>query len=289
MITNSVYYLTIQFIAVNCDRESLICNNVNVSIRGGGVLIAIKSYLHSYRILLHDNKIEQLYVKLSIGSLILLIGAVYIPPQSDINVYNSHTDIVNNLLCLYCNSKIILLGDYNLPGVQWSVVKNNIVPYSLKYTNLETNVLANFSYLNLQQFNTIKNRKNSILDLILSNSTDISVSCETDTLLPIDYMYHPALLITFPISENCIPLQYNESIYDFSLCNFNVIKSQIASIDWQTVFKDLCINSAVSSFYSIIFVIIDKNCTKKQVYISKYPVWFSSILRDLIFKKKNCS
>lgn len=131
--------------------------------------------------------------------MILLIGAVYIPPQSDINVYNSHTDIVNNLLSQYCNSKIILLGDYNLSGLQWSVVKNNIVPHSLKYTNLETNVLANFSYLNLQQFNTIKNRKDSILDLILSNSTDILVSGEMDTLLPIDYMYHPALLITFLI------------------------------------------------------------------------------------------
>jgi len=103
-------------------------------------------------------------------------------------------------------------------------------------------------------------------------------------------MYHPALLITFPFSENCIPLQCNEFIYDFSLCNFNVIKSQIASIDWPIVFKDQCINSAVSSFYNIIFEIIDKNCTKKLVgiynYISKYPVWFSSTLKDLIFKKK---
>lgn len=138
--------------------------------------------MHSNCVQLQNNNIEQLYVKLSIGSLILLIGAVYIPPQSDINVYNSHTDTVNNLLIQYCNSKIILLGDYNLPGLQWSVVDNIIVPFSLRFTNLKINVLANFSYLNLQQFNIIKNRKNSILDLILSNSTDILVSCETDTL-----------------------------------------------------------------------------------------------------------
>lgn len=99
-------------------------------------------------------------------------------------------------------------------------------------------------------------------------------------------MYHPALLITFPINENFIPLQYNEFKYDFSVCNFNVIKSQIASIDWPIVFKNQCINNAVSRFYNIIFEIIDKNCTKRKVYISKYPVWFSSVLRDLIFKKK---
>ncbi|KAF0762247.1 LINE-1 reverse transcriptase [Aphis craccivora] len=64
MITNSVYYHTIC-----CDRGSLIGDNVNVSVRRGGVL-------SQNRVLIKDNNIE-LYVKLSIGSLILLIGAVY--------------------------------------------------------------------------------------------------------------------------------------------------------------------------------------------------------------------
>jgi len=77
----------------------------------------------------------------------LLIGAVYIPPKSDINVYNSHTDSVNNLLTEYCNSKIIILGDYNLPGLHWSVVKNKIVPDSRNFSNLKTNVLAIFRIL----------------------------------------------------------------------------------------------------------------------------------------------
>jgi len=73
----------------------------------------------------------------------------------------------------------------------------------LEYSNLETNVLANSSQLNLQQFNIIKNRNNSILNLILSNSTNILILCETDTLLPINLMmYHLALLITFYITEN---------------------------------------------------------------------------------------
>lgn len=236
---------------------------------------------------MQNNNIEQSYVLLSLDSLILLIGAVYIPPQSDIDVYNTHTDTVNNLLIQYYNSKIILLGDYNLPGIHWSVVENNIVPNSFKYSNLETNVLANISFLNLQQFNTIINRKNGILDLILSNSTNILVLCETDPFLPIDYMYHPTLLVTFPIIVYVKPLQCNELINDFSLCSYNVIKSELASIDWPVVFNDLCINRAVNNFYTIIFKIVDNNnCTKKHAYISKYPVWFSSMLKDLVYKKK---
>jgi len=31
---------------------------------------------------------------------------------------------------------------------------------------------------------------------------------------------------------------------------------------------------------------INDNCTKKRLYVSKYPVWFSSVLKDLVFKKK---
>jgi len=127
----------------------------------------------------------------------LLTGAVYIPAKSDINVYNFHTDTINNLLTEYCNSKIIILGDYNLSGLHWSVVNNKIAPDSRNFSNLETIILANFSYLNLQQFNVTKNRRNSILDLILSNSPNILVSCEAETLLPIYYLYHPALVVSF--------------------------------------------------------------------------------------------
>jgi len=130
------------------DRGSTFGTNINI--RGGGVLIAVKSHLHCYSIPLQNNDVEQLFIKLSLGSFLLLIGAVYIPPKSDMNVYNSHTDTVNNLLTEYCNSKIIILGDYNLPGLHWSVVNNKNVPDSRKFSNLETNILANFSYLNLQ-------------------------------------------------------------------------------------------------------------------------------------------
>jgi len=47
----------------------------------------------------------------------------------------------------------------------------------------------------------------------------------------------------------------------------------------------MCKN-AVTIFYNLIFNIIDANCKKKQLYTSKYPVWFSSTLRDFVFLKK---
>lgn len=96
-----------------CDR----CNVINNDIRGGGVLIAIKNHFNCSQVTIYNNNIEQIFVKLTIGSTILLIGAVYIPPHSGENVYNNHTDVVNSLLCQYSNAKIILLGGYNLPAI----------------------------------------------------------------------------------------------------------------------------------------------------------------------------
>jgi len=68
------------------------------------------------------------------------------------------------------------MGDYNLPGIQWSLSNNKIFPNVSQFNNLLANILDNFSYLNLNQSNLIKNRSNSVLDLVLSNAHNI-VSC----------------------------------------------------------------------------------------------------------------
>lgn len=53
---------------------------------GGVLIIAVKCHLHCYRILLQNNDVEKLFVKLSIGLFILLIGADNVPPNFNINI-----------------------------------------------------------------------------------------------------------------------------------------------------------------------------------------------------------
>lgn len=241
-----------------CDR----CSVINNDIRGGGVLIAIKNHFNCSQIIIHNNNIEQIFIKLTIGSTTLLIGAVYIPPHFGVNVYNSHTDTVNSLLCQYTTSNIILLGDYNLPAIQWSLHSE---PTISLYGKIESEALSNFSFLNLKQFNYIKNRNNSILDLILSNSSYITVSCEISTLVPTDYLYHPALLIKFPICEIIKPLDFNYTVYDYINCGYNVIRASLANINWDILFNGLNINEAITISYYNVFNIIDSYCKKTHI------------------------
>jgi hypothetical protein len=103
---------------------------------------------------------------------------------------------------------------------------------------------------------------------------DINVVYEDHMLLPLDSMYHRALTIELPISSLKY-LNYNEQIYDFVNCDYNCVRSNLASLDWNGIFNGLDINNAVNVFYEIVFKIINTYCPVKTLYFSKYPHWFS--------------
>lgn len=122
-----------------------------------------------------------------------------------------------------------MLGDYKLPNIQWISVNNNIIPNLSNVNNFDSIILTSLSYLNLSQQNLIYNRSGSMLDLFFSNINNVSVSSVTYPLVPLDYMYHPALLIKISVLLTQ-PLYYNERIYGFMHCNYYNIRSLIASI-----------------------------------------------------------
>jgi hypothetical protein len=84
------------------------------------------------------------------------------------------------------NSKIIVLGDFNLPSLIWS---NTTLPVKFN-SNIESYFISMLSQLNLNQYNCIRNHKNVSLDLVLSN-VHVNVSNDPDPLLPI-HKHHPA-------------------------------------------------------------------------------------------------
>lgn len=75
-------------------------------------------------------------------------------------------------------------------------------------------------------------------------------------------------------------------MYDFVKCDYNSIRSNLASLDWNGIFNGLNINDTVNIFYENVFKIINAYCPVKTVYLSKHPHWFSSSLKKLILDKK---
>jgi hypothetical protein len=75
-------------------------------------------------------------------------------------------------------------------------------------------------------------------------------------------------------------LHFNETVYDYLNCDYNIIRSSLASTNWDHVFHNLQINDAVHVFYDIIFELY-----QKKFFNNKYPICFNPILKDLIYKK----
>ena len=66
----------------------------------------------------------------------LIVGSVYFPPRSDLNMYNSHVNVIDTLMVNNHNDKFLVLGDYNLTNVNWVINNHKIIP-KLLINNLE--------------------------------------------------------------------------------------------------------------------------------------------------------
>lgn len=79
---------------------------------------------------------------------------------------------------------------------------------------------------------------------------------------------------------------FKESIYDFINCDYDKINSSIASTYWPVTFKNRSIDETLDVFYKILYNIINLHCNKMKFSNNTYLLWFSIILKKLIFRKK---
>lgn len=92
------------------DRDSINSDYL----RGGGVLIAVKNHLFSRVLKLSVASVEQLFVDIRLEHKHIIIGTVYVPPASDLSVYESHCLSVEEVITMLPNADLLIAGDYNL-------------------------------------------------------------------------------------------------------------------------------------------------------------------------------
>jgi hypothetical protein len=153
----------------HCDRSSLSSS----SGRGGSVLIAVKSTLIFKVLNFSVKNIEHVFVLINLGSNILILGCVYILPLSPLTLYEQFFKAVNELFISNPKAKFVLLGDFNLPSLNWSLYSLPIICNS----PIDSYFISMLSQFNFNQFNLLRNNNNVNLDLVLSN-IHLSVSNE---------------------------------------------------------------------------------------------------------------
>ena len=241
---------------------------------GGGVLIAIKDTIPATVIpsILSSNAPEIVTVKLNLRKTIVLICA-YLPPcPSD----SSMDDTILNLTQVIeanPSADTILVGDFNLPNVQWD---------TLSSTSSASCTFCDFVFDNslTQLIDQPTHIQGNILDLVLSNSND----CVTNlAVAPSNWINTDHFEITFQISQqiHLTSTVIPKYVFDFPKADYDGILSYLCDFDYNP-----CLQS--QDVESIWFTIKNSILTAMNIFIPKvrlrrhqFPCWYTPEARHL--------
>lgn len=213
--------------------------------RGGRVFIAIKKRFQADQVQVSHQDIEQIYIKVKLDQEDLIIGNVYIPPNSEASVYERHIQDVVNIANRFPGCRIVLLGVYNIPDVKWR--KNNEEEEFFGDSVTAGMVLEECSLLGLMQINRTQNCDGKFLDLCFTNC-DIS-SHRITPMVPED-KYHPVLEMEI-IKVNLLKPRIIEYL-DFRNGDYGALNNFYLRKNWIPMYELQDIESIVDYFYKFI-------------------------------------
>lgn len=128
-----------------CDRTEI----TSPHSRGGGVLIAIKKTFYSKLLNIDALNVEQVFVKVIVGDLLIIFCAVYFPPNSDLQLYLNHLSVLESIDSSFPNCKLIICGDYNTPSLSWESDKHGFECVNFLSSQAGTSLIESCSLLNI--------------------------------------------------------------------------------------------------------------------------------------------
>lgn len=254
--------------------------------RGGGIIIAVNKRYNAHTILCKVDNVEHLFVSVSTSFGKFVLGGVYIPPNSPLEVYQAHCDALDDLNLDYKDSDIIIAGDYNLPGIKWSKDGLNSEAFCSKRIYDSAFLLAeSCAFLNCTQINSIPNSRNIFLDLVFSNTPNLNCILANDILLN-NSMHHNAYCLNYKCKIEDGNLNFNEYSFDWFKADYANINCFLNNINWENLFSNCNIDEAANQFYVSLYEAIRLFVPKKQIKTSNFPCWFSNELISLTIQKK---
>lgn len=136
---------------------------------GGGVLIAVRASLNCEQVFFRNHdQIECECIKIKSPTSFIYVYVGYIPPNSDVSVYRDHNEAINSI-DLNENDKMLVLGDYNLPGIEWiwDDELGSFLPTNFNYepANHFLNEMTDSGFF---QMCDITNKSGNVLDLVFT-------------------------------------------------------------------------------------------------------------------------
>ena len=286
------------FMVYRCDRSHHNC----VFNNGGGVLVAVKSRFSSEIVDVPNTLgVEFVAVKISFQKFKLFVCCVYIPSgasQQMYTLYETAFSSLFNVLNLNIEDKLIIVGDFNLPSVNWSFDIDNmnvLLPIRVSI-DVEGSILYNILGNGLQQLNNCFNHQNRLLDLLFANCADVvkvvPSACPLSRIDP----YHVPIDITISIPTENNQLTYSSDItFNFRKGNYRALNSYYNSLNWDELYVHSNIDVVVDIFYEKLFTGFIKHIPVVKLKNSRHPPWIDRTIlrlknrRSKAFKKYKLS
>ncbi|XP_053685949.1 uncharacterized protein LOC128735493 [Sabethes cyaneus] len=269
-----------------CDRNP---NNSRKAI-GGGVLIAVRRGLEARAIENNAwNCVEQIWTAIKLSDRTLFLCALYIAPDRVRD---------NDLIDVHCQSvysimrgatpldEIIILGDFNLPGISWKPVHSGFLfpdPENSTIHAAAVNLLDNYSAAMLHQVNHVVNENNRCLDLCFVSSLEkppFITAAPCPLIKPV--LHHPPLIVCIEDKPLRDFIEFPAAIsYNFRKADMHSINGVLSSIDWAEILDPEDVEAAAQTFSHVLLYVIDRHVPKRSHRNTSHPSWYTNELRKL--------
>lgn len=275
-----------------CDRN----NNTSTFQRGGGVLIAVKPTHRCSAVTLTDSShLEQIAVAVNLPGSTVYVCGIYIRPNSHPDVYMSHSNAVQQICDRSLSTDtIVVVGDYNLPHLSWHFDEdcNSYLPWNAS-SESEISFTESIIASGLHQLNSLRNANGRILDLaFVSESSYVELIEPPSSLLKIDPHHKPFVIrLETEAGEQILMAESNANAFDFKRCDFTVLNSVLAAVDWNVTLGDGSLDHITACFYSKVHDIIRTHVPRRRRCLamhSKLPWWTPELrhLRNVVRKAR---
>ncbi len=253
---------------------------------GRGMLLYTKSSVKAERIEISGEFEEVVWIKIQLnGSDSLLFGCFYRSGSGNEANNKSLREVICTPLSLKC-TYTCCIGDFNYPDINWVTLH----PGTDNESAEEFKFLECLQSIYMTQHITKPTRVRgtdtpNVLDLLLSDDEKIIRNIEHQS--PLGKSDHAVL--QFNILCYSKVEQYKKLKYYFDSANYQAMKTEFSSINWDEVLEDnSSVESMWNSFYEVTSDIIDKHVQHRIVTCNKNARWsvpMDNRLRAIIRRK----
>ena len=246
---------------------------------GGGVILYYHKSLNVTLIESSQNSTgteEFLCCCIRYGPKAVTIGIVYRSPCSD----GTHTIL---MVEKWRNkSNLIIVGDFNAPGIHWDTLSSTSSSYSFDKRLLEWSLCSNLIQHVLEPTRMVSGQRCNILDLVFTHrASDVD---RVSYLPPIDSSDHCVLLFRWLGGSKVHPnLPPRRNVWRI---DFNKLRQDVLDTDW-AIPTHLNVDEALMLFLSKLNPLLQLHAPlSKRRAISKGPPWIDKELRVLLKKRQ---